>query len=314
MSHGGAYSAPCRAYQIGPFLEGNEPIRVARQAPLMPVLQFVIEAVIHSEARRGRREHPEEPGMSTRLRIGKRAYAIQTERRYHTQAPELRALRAAVCLGGAASLLSGATARAQRPSTAPHSARTLAVWTALARDQPLKTRLRPTRDRDLYILGLSAHWPLRSAGRVTLAYTADLLPAVVTTNMPTAYTAVPPPCPPQGPCIVPLASSQMVTRRTVYGAGAAPIGLELRLGVARPLALLVRGSAGVVYFARPVPDPAERQLNFTLDASAAAEVRVAPRLRLAVGYRFNHLSNAGRGQINPGMNSRMLELGVVLTR
>jgi hypothetical protein len=55
-------------------------------------------------------------------------------------------------------------------------------------------------------------------------------------------------------------------------------------------------------------------LNFTADAGVAADVRVAQRLALIAGWRLNHISNGGRGKVNPGMNSRMIELGLSLAR
>ncbi|MDQ3673965.1 MAG: acyloxyacyl hydrolase, partial [Gemmatimonadota bacterium] len=64
----------------------------------------------------------------------------------------------------------------------------------------------------------------------------------------------------------------------------------------------------------PIPDPAEKRLNFAFDAGAATELRIARRLSITTAYKINHISNAGRGAVNPGMNSRMLELGVVVAR
>ncbi len=223
------------------------------------------------------------------------------------------AFRTAVCVAAMAIVLSTGTAGAQDPESITLARRTIGVWTAIARDQPLETRAGDTRDRDLYFVGVRARWQLLRSRRVELAYIADILPAVVSTGMP-SYADVPPSCPPSGPCVIPASIRQEMTRQAVYGAGVAPAGLELRLNVTRFLAFLARGDAGLVYFPRPVPDPEGRRLNFLGEAAVAAEVRLAQRVWLTGGYRFNHISNGGSAPVNTGMDSRMLELGLTFVR
>jgi opacity protein-like surface antigen len=129
--------------------------------------------------------------------------------------------------------------------------------------------------------------------------------------MPTyTFVDIPASCLPGGACTLPLTLVTGMTRQTVYGFGAAPVGGEVRFRAARPLAFVVRGSAGGVYFSQPVPDPEERRFNFMFDLGAGAEFRFSRRLAVTAGYRLNHISNAGRGPVNPGMNSQMLEVGV----
>jgi len=115
------------------------------------------------------------------------------------------------------------------------------------------------------------------------------------------------------PCGAPIITTEM-TPATAYGIGAVPLGYEMRVRAGKALAFAVRGSAGVVYFSRAVPDPAEPRLNFLLDVVAGTEVYFSPRFGFTAGYRLNHVSNAGTGPVNPGMNSQMLELGVIFSR
>lgn len=220
---------------------------------------------------------------------------------------------AAACL--ATMLLGGGAAQAQDADSSGVSGWTLGVWTAVARDQLLKTRVGHLNDRDLYLVGLRARRQLASRSRVELAYTAELLPAVVSTGMP-HYEPVPfPECPPSEPCLLTTnLDRQQMTRQTVYGAGIVPLGIELRFSALPRMALLLRGTAGLVAFTRPVPDPGEERLNYTLDVGAGAEVRLTQRVGLAAGYRMNHLSNGGRGPVNPGMDSRMVEIGLIFAR
>ena len=218
---------------------------------------------------------------------------------------------------GVATLLVAApwrTSGAQTSRGGAPEGRSVGVWSAVARDEPLRTRLGHTHDRDLYIVGVRAAWPLvgtnGKGGRVWLDYTMDLLPAVVSTRIP-SYSGPVSSCAPDGGCTRSVGELR-TSWRTVYGAGIAPLGLALRVGVGGPLDVVLRGSAGIVYFTRRVPDPAEERLNYSADVGAALELRVASRLALSAGWRLDHLSNGGRGPVNPSMNSRMLEVGTTL--
>jgi len=211
---------------------------------------------------------------------------------------------------GVALLASAMTVHAQDRQPAGRPLPTFAVWTAFAGNERLSTRIGDTNDRDLFLVGVRARWLLSHIGRIEYAYTADLLPVVVSTGMPSyTFVNVPgPACPPNPECAVPIITE--MTRKTVYGVGAAPVGGEVRYRVTHPLALVLRGSAGGVYFSRPIPDPEERRFNFIFDIGAGAELRFSRRMAMTAGYRLNHISNAGRGPVNPGMNSQMLELGL----
>ena len=212
-------------------------------------------------------------------------------------------------------LVCAMTAHAQDGRLAGRPAPTFSVWTAFAGNERLNTRIGDTNDRDLFLIGVRARWLFSVSGRVEMAYTADLLPAVVSTGMPSyTFVNVPPSCLPNQACTLPLVVVTEMTRKTVYGFGAAPVGGEVRFRATRPLALVLRGSAGGVYFSRPIPDPEERRFNFIFDIGTGAEWRFSRRVAMTAGYRLNHISNAGRGPVNPGLNSHMLELGLNLAK
>jgi hypothetical protein len=171
---------------------------------------------------------------------------------------------------------------------------------AVARGQLLKSRVGRLHDRDLYVVGVRRRWPVAVGRRASLAYSVDFLPAVLSTGMPEEYSLS---CHAEV-CVLSSARSM------VYGVGLAPVGLQARMALTPRLGLVTGADGGMVWFARAVPDPDERRLNFSLDGRAGLELRVARELILTVGYRFNHISNGGAGPVNPGMNSHMFELGV----
>jgi hypothetical protein len=189
------------------------------------------------------------------------------------------------------------------------------VWSASAHGQPLATRLGYRYDRGLVIVGLQKRWPLteNQDRSLELAYTIDITPVVLSTEMP-EYVIRTVPCGGSSPPGCRTTVSVLSGQHTAHGAGAAPVGFLGRWRVSRALGLQLRASGGVVYFSQAIPDPLGCTLNFTADAGIAADVRVANKLSLVAGWRLNHISNGGRGQVNPGMNSRMIELGLSLAR
>jgi len=59
-----------------------------------------------------------------------------------------------------------------------------------------------------------------------------------------------------------------------------------------------------------VPNALGRSLNFMFDLGAGVRVVLTPTLTLTAGYRYHHLSNGFRGQINPGVDANLFRLGV----
>jgi hypothetical protein len=191
------------------------------------------------------------------------------------------------------------------------------VWSASAHGQPLATRLGYRYDRGLVIVGLQKRWPLTKNrdGSLELAYTIDITPVVLSTEMPEyVIRTVPVPCDGGTALACRTTVSVLSGQHTAHGAGAAPVGFVGRWKVSRAFGLQLRASGGMVYFSQAIPDPLGCTLNFTADAGLAADLRVADKLALVAGWRLNHISNGGRGQVNPGMNSRMIELGLSLAR
>jgi hypothetical protein len=73
----------------------------------------------------------------------------------------------------------------------------------------------------------------------------------------------------------------------------------------------LRAAAGGIRLSKPVPVLEGRKFNFLAEASTSLELRVNSAISLTAGMVFNHISNGGTAAINPGMNSRMIEFGIV---
>ena len=99
-----------------------------------------------------------------------------------------------------------------------------------------------------------------------------------------------------------------------WAVGVTPLGLQQTFRSGRRVQLFLSGSLGVLYFGERVPEAHGRRLNFKFGAGLGVEVAVTEALALRLGYRYSHVSNAFRGEVNPGFDASMLRLGVVVHR
>jgi len=140
-----------------------------------------------------------------------------------------------------------------------------------------------------------------------LRYTADLIPVAVL-NYPRNREF-------QGSG----GTTQIVRdRRTVYGYGIAPGGLQLNFRRGRKYQPFAAGSVGIMYFTQVVPDlrtplnprATGAKLNFTAEMGGGLEIGLKNNKNLIIGYKYHHLSNLYTGNMNVGFNSNMVYTGL----
>lgn len=188
------------------------------------------------------------------------------------------------------------------------------AWAAASRHASFRTRL-GTRYHDLYLMGMRVGWTISRHRNITLDYLVNVIPlAIMEGNPEYRYVDVTPPCPPGGVCQVRQEFQLVPTYHSVYGFGLAPLGVQLRLFARSPVQLLVHVNGGALWFARPVPDPKATHFNFTAEGGGAVQWWITSRQALSVGYEFHHTSNAATGDVNPGLNSEMLTIGLTRGR
>jgi hypothetical protein len=157
--------------------------------------------------------------------------------------------------------------------------------------------------RRVYLTGLRLESVLRTTGPFALASTMELIPIAVVertnANPRTCYTD--------------RDSSRICeydrSAEVAVGTGAAPLGLKLHLNRAHPVRFYVAGAAGALVFSSDVPVNGSRRLNFTFEYGTGLEMPMNGRT-LSVGYKFHHISNAGFGRLNPGLDSNVLYVGL----
>jgi hypothetical protein len=98
-------------------------------------------------------------------------------------------------------------------------------------------------------------------------------------------------------------------RASTFGFGLKPAGLRGWVG-GDDLRLEADASAGVLRFGTPLFAANGAQLNFVYEMGVGLRMSwLAPR-GMVIGYRRHHVSNAGFADINPGLNSHVLFLGL----
>lgn len=164
-------------------------------------------------------------------------------------------------------------------------------------------------NRELYIVGIGMRKMLRSsANGFELAYDLQFLPLIVSRGTADENLRVAL-CRNTQYCATTSVPSPWTTRAT--GIGVLPLGFTALAPIAPHLRFQLRGAAGGVRLSKPVPVLEGHKFNFLAEASTTLELRLSSTISLTGGMVFNHISNGGTAAINPGMNSRMIEFGIV---
>lgn len=74
------------------------------------------------------------------------------------------------------------------------------------------------------------------------------------------------------------------------------------------LPVYVDEGLGVGYFPKRFPNKNGRNFNLIIEAGFHVTVKQV----LLIGYRYSHVSNAWTGRVNPGMDSNMFSIGVII--
>jgi hypothetical protein len=163
-------------------------------------------------------------------------------------------------------------------------------------------------NRQLFIGAIGARWPLATgAGGFALDYEVEALPLILSrgTADGNLHIAL---CSGDHYCATSYSPYPWTT--TAAGIGILPIGFTGFVPVAPHVRVQLRLSGGILRLSNPVPVAEGRKFNFMADGSATVELRLTSALAITAGLVQNHISNGNTATINPGMDSRMIEIGV----
>src|ERR1044072_2650548 len=149
----------------------------------------------------------------------------------------------------------------------------------------------------LGIVGLRYTRHLTSGKTAALKYTVDVIPLAILSYPLSQFPA---------PLDLPLQQSS----RTVYAAGTAPIGLQVNFRPQRKVQPFIGISGGCLYFARDIPNELGKRVNFKDDVGGGLQYFYQALKDITFRYQLHHISNADRGDINPGFDSNVIYVGL----
>ncbi|MGB0034298.1 MAG: acyloxyacyl hydrolase [Candidatus Acidiferrales bacterium] len=159
-------------------------------------------------------------------------------------------------------------------------------------------------DRPFGVFALRYGRTLWSSHAFSLQYTLDVLPVEILVQ-PKISNYVISGSPPR-------ASYVESDRHAVYGAGISPVGFKVNFLRKYRLQPFWATSEGFVASTEPIPldISGATRFNFTVDIQAGLQYFNSSRSRAWIlGYKFQHISNAYRSRVNPGVDFNLLYLG-----
>lgn len=98
------------------------------------------------------------------------------------------------------------------------------------------------------------------------------------------------------------------SRQWTYAGAASPFGQRLNFFPKNRLQPYVAANTGFLAATRDVPMQRTAMFNFTFEFGAGLEWFAKPGKSVALDWRYHHISNAGHGQQNAGIDSGTLKL------
>ena len=174
------------------------------------------------------------------------------------------------------------------------------VWGGISFDAT--TLIGKTPDAKFGNIGLRYGRVLKTSRTVAFEWTIDVIPVAILSN--NRFT------------VVPSGSGFIVTqtRKSVYGWGAAPIGLKFNFRRDRRVQPFGQATGGFIYFNEQVPLAGAARFNFTYDFSGGVQIVNSNRRAFTIGYKYQHISNGYRATFNPGVDVQMIFAGFSIFR
>jgi hypothetical protein len=160
------------------------------------------------------------------------------------------------------------------------------------------TLIGSTRDTRLGLLAFRYARVLARGDSLALKYTVDAVP-LATLSFPVFEAS---------------GAGVREVRRRITGAGLAPVGFQLNFRRRERVQPFAQTSGGFVYFGERIPTAAGAQFNFTADFGGGVQWKTAARRAWTVGYRYHHVSNGYRADVNPGFDSNLFYVGFSIFR
>ena len=111
------------------------------------------------------------------------------------------------------------------------------------------------------------------------------------------------------PIADPTNNPELMRKRT-YGSGISPVGFQSDFFPSRRVQPFLSGNGGAIYFTDHVLSPEGSRFMYTVDFGCGVNIFRKPREAVAIGYRYQHLSNANISEHNPGTDANTFYVSV----
>lgn len=203
-------------------------------------------------------------------------------------------VRAVACL-----LLICGTALSAWAQTENTEKNQLSVWAGISPDSSTVFKgSGRTADARLGIIAVRYARRFNNGRFVNLKYTIDAIPAAFLSDKTLFH-----------PLIRVGGLGAQDDRRTYYGFGVAPLGLQLNLLPRQKIQPFIDGSGGLLIFNKTLQDGLGKRFNFTANLGGGIEYRLSNGRAVTFGYKYYHISNGKRGVVNPGIDNNLFYVG-----
>lgn len=150
-----------------------------------------------------------------------------------------------------------------------------------------------TSDAKFGTVGLRYGRVLLASKYLAFEWTIDAIPLAILSNTRTAPTQ---------------------RRESVYAWGVTPVGLKFNFRRQHRVQPFFAAGAGFLDFSSDIPVDGAAQFNFTEEGGGGVQIVNGSRRAFMIGYKYQHISNASRSPINPGVDMQMIYAGFSIFR
>jgi hypothetical protein len=180
----------------------------------------------------------------------------------------------------------------------------LSVWGGFAPDMPRV--FGGSRPSSYGQLAVRYSRRIATTENLALKYTIDFIPLAVLN-----YDRRP---------VIQTAPNTLVVQNnstTNYAFGLTPVGFQLHFRRKSKIQPFISANAGLLIFNKTIPDDRSavfpnrfgKKLNYTLAGGGGVDFLTDAGRTFTVGFKFNHISNASTGNINPGFDQNLFYVG-----
>jgi hypothetical protein len=167
---------------------------------------------------------------------------------------------------------------------------------------PIYNGSRSPTDRSLFLIGLERRFVVREGRLGSVSTGLAVYPEVYSTrNMGSVFQ----PC---GGTL--LCLKEVAVDYPAFGFGVAPLSIRLESPAISRFSIAAHADGGGVWSTRRIPATFGTHFNFLAQYGLDGRIRITAHTSIEPGYRHIHLSNAGAGDANPGLDISALVLGL----